>query len=247
MITDPWFYAAAVPAALLVGVSKSGFASGIGALATPLLAMSVTVPQAAALVLPLLCIADLMGLVTLRRHADWSVLRHLLPAGLAGIVLGWLGFGFLSPQLVGGLTGVVTLLFLAWNLRFPPQPDATPPGPLATGALALTSGFTSFIAHSGGPPIVMALLPRHLTPLVYAGTSAVFFASINAAKWLPYGLLGLLDLSNLLTSALLMPVAALGVLLGIWATKHVSPVWFYRLVRWGMFLTGVKLIWDALR
>lgn len=245
MILDLWFYAAAVPAALLIGISKSGFASGIGALATPLLAMSVTVPQAAALVLPLLCLADAMGLVTLRRHADWPVLRQLLPAGLAGIVLGWIGFGLLAPKLVGGLTGVVTLAFLAWNLKFPPQADAAPPSHAATGALALTSGFTSFIAHSGGPPIVMALLPRHMTPLAYAGTSAVFFATINAAKWGPYGLLGLIDLGNLATSALLMPVAALGVLIGIWATKHVSPRWFYRLVQWGMLLTGVKLVWDA--
>ena len=242
MITDPAFYAVAVPAALLVGISKSGFASGIGALATPLLAMSVTVPQAA----PLLCLSDLMGLMTLRRHADWTVLRQLLPAGLIGIVLGWIGFGVLSPQWVGGLTGLVTLIFLAWNLKFPPQADAAPPGAAASGALALTSGFTSFIAHSGGPPIVMALLPRHMAPLAYAGTSAVFFAAINAAKWVPYGLLGLLDWGQLATSAALMPVAAAGVLLGIQATKHVSPRWFYRLVQWGMFLTGVKLLWDAL-
>ena len=121
MITDPAFYAVAMPAALLVGISKSGFASGIGALATPLLAMSVTVPQAAALVLPLLCLSDVMGLMTLRRHADWTVLRQLLPAGLIGIVLGWIGFGVLSPQWVGGLTGLVTLIFLAWTLKFPPK------------------------------------------------------------------------------------------------------------------------------
>ena len=247
MITDPGFYAVAVPAALLVGISKSGFASGIGALATPLIAMAVTVPQAAALVLPLLCLSDAMGLVSLRRHADWAVLRQLLPAGLLGIVLGWIGFGLLEPKVVGGLTGGVTLAFLAWNLRFPPRPEAAPPGAAATGALALTSGFTSFIAHSGGPPIVMALLPRHMAPLAYAGTSAVFFAAINAAKWGPYGLLGLIDLSNLATSVALMPAAAAGVLAGIWATRRVSAAWFYRLVQAGMLLTGVKLVWDALR
>ncbi|MEY8879154.1 MAG: sulfite exporter TauE/SafE family protein [Leptothrix sp. (in: b-proteobacteria)] len=247
MIIDPWFYAAAVPAALLVGLSKSGFASGLGALATPLLAMSVSVPQAAALVLPLLCLSDVMGLITLRRHADWTVLRQLLPAGLIGIVVGWLSFGLLPAHAVGGITGVVTLVFLAWQLLFPAKPDAAPPGSVACAGLALTSGYTSFVAHSGGPPIVMALLPRHMAPLAYAGTSAVFFAAINLAKWLPYSLLGLIDLSNLTTSAVLMPVAAAGVLLGIWATKHVSPRWFYILVRGGMLLTGVKLVWDALR
>lgn len=247
IITDPAFYAIAVPAVLLIGVAKSGFASGFGSLATPLLAISVTVPQAAALMLPLLCLADALALWTLRRYADAAVLRQLLPAGLAGIGLGWLAFGALSPKVVGGMTGAVTLAFLVWNLRFPPQADAPPPGRTATGALALTSGFTSFIAHSGGPPIAMALLPRHLAPLVYAGTSAVYFGVINLSKWVPYGLLGLLDLSNLATSVVLMPVAAAGVWLGLWATKHVSPRAFYRLVQWGMFLTGVKLVWDALR
>lgn len=247
MITDPWFYAAAVPAALLVGVSKSGFASGIGALATPLLAMSVSVPQAAALVLPLLCLADVIGLVSLRRHAEWPVLRQLLPAGLAGIVIGWLSFGLLAPQVVGGITGAVTLVFLAWQMLFPTRPDAPLPGAPFGAGLALISGYTSFVAHSGGPPIVMALLPRRMAPLAYAGTTAVFFAAINFAKWLPYGLLGLLDLSNLATSAALMPIAAAGVLVGIWATKHVSPRWFYILVRGGMLLTGVKLLWDAWR
>ncbi len=245
LITDPHFYALALPAALLVGISKSGFASGIGALAVPMLAMSVTVPQAAALVLPLLALSDLMGLIALRRHADWGVLRQLLPAGLVGIFIGWLSFGLLPSHVVGGITGAVTLAFLGWQMLFPAKADAPPPGALASGALALTSGYTSFVAHSGGPPIVMALLPRRMAPLVYAGTSAVFFASINAAKWLPYGVLGLLDLRNLATSAVLMPVAAGGVLLGVWATKHVSPRWFYRLVQGGMLLTGLKLLADG--
>lgn len=246
LIAEPAFYAAAIPAALLVGVSKSGFASGMGALATPLIALSLTVPQAAAIVLPLLAIADLMGLVTLRRHADWGVLRQLLPAGLVGIVVGWLSFGLLASSTVAGITGLVTLLFLAFQIRKPVSADTRPPGPVATAALALTSGYTSFVAHSGAPPIVMALLPRRMSPLAYAGTSAVFFTAINAAKWLPYGLLGLFDGRNLATSVALMPVAAVGVLLGVWATQRVSPVWFYRLVQAGMLVTGLKLLYDGI-
>jgi uncharacterized protein len=245
-IAEPAFYAAAIPAALLVGISKSGFASGLGALATPLIALSVTVPQAAAIVLPLLAIADLMGLVTLRRHADWPVLRQLLPAGLVGIGVGWASFGLLASSTVAGITGAVTLLFLAFQIRKPVSDQTRPPGPLATAALALTSGYTSFVAHSGAPPIVMALLPRRMAPLAYAGTSAVFFTAINAAKWLPYGLLGLFDSRNLATSVALMPVAALGVLFGVWATKRVSPVWFYRLVQAGMLVTGLKLLYDGI-
>lgn len=252
LFTDPAFYALAVPAALLVGLSKSGFAAGIAALATPLLAISVGVPQAAALLLPLLCLADILSLFKLRRHADGAVLRQLLPAGLVGIVVGWLSFGLLPGHVVAGITGAVTLLFLAWQVYTARVGGAgnvvseKPPGALGTRALALTSGYTSFVAHSGGPPIVIALLARQMAPLAFSGTTAVFFTVINAAKWLPYGLLGLLDFRNLATSVALMPVAAAGVGLGIWATKRVSATWFFRLVQIGMLLTGLKLLADGL-
>ena len=47
IILDPWFYACAIPAVVLLGVSKSGFGVGFGALAVPLMALSISVPQAA--------------------------------------------------------------------------------------------------------------------------------------------------------------------------------------------------------
>ena len=45
LITDWGFYAVAVPAVLLLGISKSGFGAGFGSLAVPLMALSVSVPQ----------------------------------------------------------------------------------------------------------------------------------------------------------------------------------------------------------
>lgn len=93
LVTDPWFYAAAVPAVLLTGLSKSGFASGFGALATPLLALAVPVPQAAAIMLPLLLVMDATGLQRLWRERDPALLRLLLPAGLVGTLVGAVLFG----------------------------------------------------------------------------------------------------------------------------------------------------------
>ncbi|MFY9511854.1 MAG: TSUP family transporter, partial [Rubrivivax sp.] len=95
VITDPAFYALAIPGALLIGLSKAGFA-GFGALATPLLALVVPVPQAAAILLPVLMVADGLGLASLVRHADRRLLKLLLPAGLLGVLIGTLLFGVFS-------------------------------------------------------------------------------------------------------------------------------------------------------
>jgi uncharacterized membrane protein YfcA len=247
LITDPAFWAAAVPAALMIGISKSGFAGGIGTLAVPLMALSIGVPQAAAITLPLLMAADVMGLRQLWRERDGALLRILLVPGLLGIALGWLLFGLMSVKMVSGVVGALTLLFLAQSLLFPPRAEGTVAPPLVGRVLAAVSGFTSFIAHAGGPPISAYLLPMRLDPLRMAGTAAVFFAVINASKVLPYATLGLVDLRNLLTSLVLLPLAPLGVWIGVWALKRVDRTWFYRLAYGFMGLTGAKLLWDGLK
>ncbi len=247
MITDPLFYAVAVPAALLVGLGKSGLAGGLGMLAVPLIALSVPVPQAAAIVLPLLTVGDLFGLAALIRQRDRAVLRILLPSGLVGIVLGWLLFGVLSAKAMAGIVGVMTLGFLAQRLLFKPSDEARVP-PRWVGLLAGTvSGITSFAAHAGGPPISFYLLPMRLAPTVFAATGAVFFAAINAAKWLPYATLGLIDWTNMSAALLLAPCAALGVWIGVHLLRRIPMLWFYRLVSFGLLVTGVKLLWDGLR
>lgn len=247
IVTDPWFYAVAVPAVLLMGLSKSGFASGFGALATPLMALTIPVPQAAAIMLPLLLIMDGAGLQKLWRDRDPAMLRLLLPAGLIGTLVGTFLFGRFTPATLAGVVGGLTLLFLAQRLLFPPRADAPPP-PRAVGfACGVASGFTSFVAHAGSPPINAYLLPLRMAPLTYAGTMAVFFATINLSKWIPYAWLGLIDLRNMETALMLMPLAPLGVWLGVYLTRRIRPDWFYRLAYTGMFLTGVKLLWDGMR
>ena len=246
LITDPAFYAVAVPAVLLMGMSKSGFLIGFGSLATPLMALVVTVPQAAAILLPLLLTMDAIGLQQLWRSRDRALLKLLLPAGLLGTVLGTLLFGALPARTVAGVVGGLTLLFLAQRLLFPPSADAAPPARALGRALAVASGFTSFIAHAGSPPFNAYVLPLRLPPLAYAGTVAVFFAALNLSKVIPYAWLGLFNLSILGTALALVPLAPLGVWLGIWLTRRISAQWFYRIAYSGMFCTGVKLLWDGL-
>lgn len=245
MITDPYFYAVSIPAVLLLGVSKSGFGAGFGSLAVPMMALAVTVPQAAAILMPVLLVMDLLGMAAFRKDFDLKLLRFLIPFGMLGIAVGALLFKVLDARLVAGIVGGFTLLFLAQRLLFPPRADSAAPPKWVGAILTATSGFTSFIAHAGGPPINAYVLPMRLTPVRFTATMAFFFFVINLCKWIPYGWLGLLDLRNMSTSLVLLPVAPVGVWVGVKVARRINPVLFYRLVYLGMFLTGTKLVWDA--
>jgi uncharacterized membrane protein YfcA len=245
LITDPWFYAVAIPAVLLMGLSKSGFASGFGSLCVPLMALVIPVPQAAAIMLPLLLVMDGFGLQQLWHERDRDLIRLLLPAGLLGTVVGTALFRVLSQPVVVALVGALTLLFLAQRLLFPPRADAPPPPRPVGFALGIASGFTSFVAHAGGPPFSAYVLPLRLKPVTFTATMAVFFGVVNLSKWIPYAWLGLIDATNLMTSLILIPVAPLGVWVGIWMARRIAPLWFYRFAYTGMLLTGVKLLWDG--
>lgn len=247
MITDPVFYAVSVPAVLLLGISKSGFGAGFGSLAVPMMAMAVTVPEAAAILMPVLLVMDVLGMAAFRKDFDLKLLKFLLPCGLVGIVIGALLFKALDARTVAGIVGVFTLLFLAQRLLFPPKPNSAPPPKWLGAMLTATSGFTSFIAHAGGPPINAYVIPLKLTPIKFTATMAFFFFVINLAKWLPYAWLGLLDMRNFSTSLVLLPLAPLGVWVGVRIAKHIQPTLFYRILYVGMFLTGLKLIWDAFK
>ena len=156
------------------------------------------VPQAAAIMLPLL-LGDgrVRPAAAVRRERDRALLRLLLPAGLLGTLVGTLLFGVLSAKAVAGVVGALTLLFLAQRLLFPPRADAPPPPRWLGFVLGIASGFTSFVAHAGGPPISAYVLPLRCRRSRFTATMAVFFAAMNASKWIPYAWLGLIDARNM--------------------------------------------------
>lgn len=245
LITDPLFYAVGIPAVLLMGVSKSGFGAGFGSLCVPLMAIAVGVPRAAAIFMPVLLLSDVLGLAAFRRDFDRALLRLLLPWGLLGIAVGTALFGITPPRVVAGVVGACTLLFLLQRLLFPPRADTPPPPPWLGRALAVVAGFTSFVAHAGGPPINAYLIPQRLSPVVFTATLAVLFFVLNLSKWGPYAWLGLIDMRNMLTSLVLLPLVPVGVWVGVRVARRIPQRWFYRFLYLGMLLTGIKLLWDA--
>jgi uncharacterized membrane protein YfcA len=243
----PQFWVAAVATALLIGVSKAGFGGGPGVIATPLLSLVMPVPEAAALLLPILLLADLFAVRHYYDQVDKPSLRALLPGALAGIVLGALFFSQFSDQervLKLGI-GVIALGFVAyqlirgWVLQVV---DGKRPSPPTGFILGTTSGFTSMLAHVGGPPMMIYLLPQKLPRNLFVGTTAVFFFIVNLVKLIPYAWLGLLKIGNLTVVILLLPLLFVGTRLGIWLNQRFSELWFNRVVYAILLLVGLQLI-----
>jgi len=250
LFTDPWFYAAAVPAVVLVGLSKGGFGGAMGFVGVPLMALVMPPVQAAAILLPILVLMDMVSLWTWRGTYEKSVLRDMLPGSLAGIAVGWLTASLVTAEMVRLIVGAVAIAFVGrWivqQLRHGRDHKASPNRLLAT-CWGTVSGFTSFVAHVGGPPFQVYALPLRLDPRVFTGTSVIFFAVTNAVKLVPYFALGQFDAQNLAAAAVLMPIAPLATLAGAWLVRRMRPEVFYPFTYATVALIAVKLVWDGIR
>ncbi|MED5607096.1 sulfite exporter TauE/SafE family protein [Pseudomonas sp. JH-2] len=242
------FLLVAIPAVLLTGVSKGGFGGALGGIAVPLMALAMPPTQAAALMLPILCMADVTGLR--RFYGKWDVrnLKIMLPGALLGVAVGALSFGLLSERFIALLIGGIAIAFVLLNALVARAAAQPKPAALGKGVvLSGIAGFTSFVAHAGGPPVMMYLLPQQLEKVRYIATVNCFFLLTNAIKLVPYALLGQFTWHNLGTSLLLAPIVVLGVWLGIWLQDKVNHLWFYRIARLGLLATGVQLLWENWR
>jgi len=245
MIDNPWFYVAAVPAMIILGISKGGFGT-IGILHIPILAMAISPVQAAGIVLPILVVSDVIAVFAYRRKYDWGVLKIMIPGALLGIAIGWLTAAWVTEHQIRLIVGIVSVLFAVdYWLRHKRNVIAHQPN-VAKGVFwGTVTGFVSFVSHSGGTPFQMYTAPLRLNPLVFAGTSVIFFAVTNAVKVIPYFFLGQFDRENLITAAVIAPIALPSVFLGVWLVKRIDPVTFYDLIYALIFLVGLFLVWQG--
>jgi len=247
MITDPLFYLAAIPAVVIVGLAKGGFV-GLGILGLPLMALTVSPVQAAAIMLPILIVQDAVGLYAFRKHLNKRLLAITLTGALVGVILATFTAAAVSEAAVRLAVGLIAVVFaLNWWLNLAKQAAGERPGGVAWGLLwGGISGFTSFISHAGGPPFQVYVLPLQLPRDVLVGTTVWFFAAVNIMKVAPYVWLGQFTNENLMTSLALMPVAIVSTMAGVWLVRRVDSAAFYRLVYGLLVLVGFKLAYDGL-
>lgn len=233
---------------MLLGLAKGGFA-GMGALSLPLLAIVISPVRAAAIMLPILIVQDAVSIWTFRKNWDAYVLGWMVPGATIGIALGYGVAAQVSADAVLGVVGAISILFGSYRLWIDRNGQLNTPAtsPGWVGMLCgVASGFTSQIAHAGQPPFQLWVLPRKLARDVLVGTTAIFFGLINWIKVPAYAALGQFTPANLVTSALLMPLAIGSTLAGVWLVRRVSPARFYTTIYALMIAVGIKLVWDAI-
>ncbi len=245
MITEPLFYLVAVPAVILVGLSKGGLAGALAMLGVPMMSLVVPPIQAAGILLPILIAMDVFALWAYRHEWDARNLLIIVPAAVVGIAIGWLTAEQVSDAHVRLIVGLVALGFtLSYWLGWPRQ-GQTQPNTVRGGAWGMLAGFTSFVSHAGGPPVQIYLLPQRMSPRLYVGTSVVFFWIVNWIKVVPYAMLGQLGSANLMTSLVLAPLAPLSIFAAVKLIDRLESNAYYTITYFLLFAISLKLIWDG--
>ena len=249
MPTDPLIWAVLVIAVVILGLSKGGFA-GVGMASTPLVASVIDPLTAIGLMLPIMVIQDGVAVWIYRRSFSSTILLRMIPGGFLGVLAAYFFAVSVPPWGIKGVLGVVSVVFSVWqiivHLRGVPDIPAQPRFDAALGvSTGAACGFTSAIAHAGFPPYQIYVMPKHLVKEVYVGTSVMFFASINLMKLPSYASLGLFDVQNLKTSAILIPLAIASSWLGAHLVRKVDAQRFKLIITVILLLIGVELLRQA--
>lgn len=245
IITEPMFYVFAIPAVIILGLSKGGFA-GIGTATTPMLALYMPPLEAAALILPVLMLQDAISVWWYRHDWDSWNLKVMLPGAIVGEGLAWLLAAYITEDHVRLVVGIIGVSFCvhAYFRRALTEPQKkTAAGGVFWGAV---SGFTSFMSQAGGPPFQVHILPQRLAKLTLVGTTTMFFTFVNALKIGPYFALGQFSMTNFATSMVLLPLAVVANFLGIWLVARTPNDLFYNIAYVLVFVISLALLWRGL-
>lgn len=215
----------------------------IGTLGVPLFALAVSPVKAAAILLPVYVLSDMVGLAVYRREFSRRNVLILVPAACIGIGIGWASASAVPERGVNLLVGLIGVGFClnTWlqRRREPTPRDAGVVRGTFWGSLL---GFTSFISHSGAPPFQVFVLPQRLPKMVYAGTTTIVFALVNLLKLIPYAALGQLSPTNLSFAALFALPAFVGTLLGIRLVRVLPQQSYYLVVQLLLFAVSMRLL-----
>jgi uncharacterized membrane protein YfcA len=238
--------AVALAGVFLISFIRGAFGGGFAVVGIPLLSLAMDPITAGALLAPLFIAMDLNAL-RYWKPSTWSKpdLVLLVPAMVVGIAIGFAVLSVVDRALLAIAIAVITLGFtLLWFIgggKVEQRPRST--------AKALTfgtaSGITTMVAHAGGPPLAMYLLPLGLPKHLYAGTTSLYFTVANAIKAGPWLFLGQPTHATWLLMALCLPAVPLGIWSGWRLHERLDQKQMYRACYALLVVTALKLLSDG--
>jgi uncharacterized protein len=226
---------------------KGAFGGGFSIIGIPLLSIVIDPVAAGGLLAPLFVAMDLYALRYFKR-SSWSKpdLVLLLPGLILGIAGGYYLFQLLDHRAIEIAMGTTTLLFVALWFFSGAAISRRPRSSLKAVSAGLASGVTTMVAHSGGPPLAMYLLPLGLPKEVYAGTTSLFFTIGNATKALPWLLLARPDAHLWILMGICVIAVPSGVSLGWHMHNRLDQQQIFRACYGLLLVTSAKLLWDGI-
>jgi uncharacterized protein len=233
-------------ATLLIGLSKGGLGGPVPvSLITPLLSqlLHIPVPQAVSVALPLLLVGDLFALRAYWGMWDMRYVKLMLPMAVVGVIVGTVMLARLPDSVLRPLLGTFTLSVVLYKLlsdritALAYQPREWH-GHFVGGA----AGFGSAIANAGAPPFTAYMLLQKVEPLIFLGTTTLFFAIVNFLKLPGNFIAGIVDLHLLWSVLFAIPLIPVGVWVGRWAIQHSNPKFFEYLMIFFLFVASISLI-----
>ncbi|MEO7425093.1 MAG: sulfite exporter TauE/SafE family protein [Fibrobacteria bacterium] len=230
--------------AFLIGLSKAGFATGLGMLTTPLLATAVPARQAIGIILPLLCFADLLTLSAFWKKWRLELIRIPFFGALAGMALGMGFVNIISEHFlrvsIGATALVLTALLLVRNIWYPAR--VYRPSVWEALLVGVAAGFSSTISHGAGPIMAIYLMAQKAGKTEFVASNAIFFTVLNLAKVPPYLFSGLITGATLLQDLRYLPLIPVGVGVGWLANRALPQKAFEYLVYALLIITGIQLL-----
>ena len=206
--------------AIFIGMGKTGV-SAAGMLAMPLMAISFGGKLSTGIVLPMLCMADVIAVLYYHRHAEWSHVLKLLPPAIAGILIGIYTGKVISDAVFMDIMGtiiLVSVIILIW--RDIKKDVRIPRGYLFPFLIGLSGGFATMVGNAAGVIMALYLLSMHLPKNTYIGTGAWFFFIVNLFK-VPFHILiwHTITYRSFVLDLYMLPLILAGGISGIYIVK----------------------------
>ena len=226
-----------VTTALLLGMAKTGV-QGAGMLSVPLLAIAFGGKASSGLMLPMLLMADVLGVWYYHRHASFKYLKILFPWAALGVIVGsWAG-NYIPEDMFRTIMATIIIASLVVMVWLELGGTEKIPDTIYFGAIAgFLGGFTSMIGNLASTVMVVYFLSMKLPKNNFIGTAAWFFLVVNWFKvpfhvWVWHTI----TTDSWILALQLTPAIIVGAVAGVFLVRKMTETVY----RW--FIVGMTLV-----